>query len=167
MKEEVIKETVNDLVKDEGFSEKPYIDPLVERYPEKYGVSKRDMEIIKRHFEKLKVTIGFGFTYITKSEAIRVLEEKVEIIYDSLSVHIDFFKDLPPKVQSALCNMAYQLGVEGLLKFKKTLSYLKEEKYGYAYREMLNSAWYRQTPTRAIRVAGKVRELAYDRSEDV
>ena len=53
----------------------------------------------------------------------------------------------------ALVNMAFQLGVEGLLKFKNMLLHLQHKRYQEAFLEALDSDWHRQTPLRAERIA--------------
>jgi lysozyme len=53
--------------------------------------------------------------------------------------------------------MAYQMGVDGVLKFKKMMIALQAENYEAAYKEALNSKWAQQTPERAQRVALLIR----------
>ena len=53
----------------------------------------------------------------------------------------------------ALVNMAFQLGVSGLLEFKKMLLHLRYGRYQEAFLEALDSDWHRQTPLRAERIA--------------
>ena len=50
-------------------------------------------------------------------------------------------------------NMAYQMGVPGLLRFKKMLSALEAGDWKTAEKEALDSLWARQTPRRAREVA--------------
>jgi len=59
----------------------------------------------------------------------------------------------PPDVRRALLNMAYQLGVSGLLNFSKMLTALQAGDREEAAREALDSLWAKQTPNRARRVA--------------
>jgi lysozyme len=44
--------------------------------------------------------------------------------------------------------MVFQLGKTGVSKFKNMFAALKEYDYTRAAAEMINSAWYRQTPSR-------------------
>ena len=60
-------------------------------------------------------------------------------------------------IQDALCEMAYQMGVAGLLGFKNTLALIKERKYTQAAENMLKSKWATQTPKRAREIANLVR----------
>ena len=59
--------------------------------------------------------------------------------------------------QYALINMAFNLGLSGLMEFRKTWEYLRQEKYGRASAEALDSRWAQQVPQRAERVAGVIR----------
>jgi lysozyme len=52
-----------------------------------------------------------------------------------------------------LLNMAFQMGVSGLLQFKRTLGSIEDGQYGEAAVEMLDSLWAQQTPERAKRLA--------------
>ncbi|MDA3909508.1 MAG: hypothetical protein PF437_10515 [Sulfurimonas sp.] len=44
----------------------------------------------------------------------------------------------------SIAEMAYQMGLSGLLKFRKTWKYLEEHEFEKAAVEMLDSKWYRQ-----------------------
>ena len=52
-----------------------------------------------------------------------------------------------------LINMAFQMGIGGLLQFKRALGSIEDGQYGEAAKEMLDSAWAKQTPARALRLA--------------
>jgi lysozyme len=58
---------------------------------------------------------------------------------------------LSGKQKQALANMAFQLGVGGLLKFKKMLAALERGDLEEAEEEALNSRWAEQTPNRLER----------------
>jgi lysozyme len=140
---------ITNIKKHEGFKQYPYIDPVVSIYPQSAGISKEEMNLIQKYFDKLKVTFGIGFTFITMSEADMVLQNRINTIKLELQNKLDYFDTLPKIVQDILVEMAYQLGVNGLLSFKKMLSYIKEGDYINAAKEGLNSKWARQTPKRA------------------
>lgn len=59
--------------------------------------------------------------------------------------------------QRALLNMAYQLGVDGLLEFHHAIAALEAGDYAAAASHFLESKWARQTPARAERVVNLVR----------
>ncbi|TDQ27275.1 lysozyme [Raoultella sp. BIGb0149] len=59
--------------------------------------------------------------------------------------------------RTALVNMVYQLGLTGVLGFRKMVRYLELKQYNEAADEALNSRWARQTPNRAHRVTETIR----------
>ena len=63
------------------------------------------------------------------------------------------WRKLSIRQRAALLNMAFQLGVEGLRGFNKTISYLRAGRYAEAAEEAKRSDWRDQTPNRAARVA--------------
>jgi lysozyme len=76
-----------------------------------------------------------------KIEAERLLRSMIERIIDQLEVAIPFINQLDPTRQDVLINMTYNLGLAGLLKFKKMLAAVKSGQYDKAAEEMLNSKW--------------------------
>ena len=57
----------------------------------------------------------------------------------------------------ALVNMAFQLGIAGLLGFKNTLALIQGGNYGQAADNMILSKWHTQTPARCDRLAKQMR----------
>ena len=55
--------------------------------------------------------------------------------------------------RAVLINMAFQLGIGGLLKFKRALGSIEDGQYKEASMEMLDSLWAQQTPERAKRLS--------------
>ena len=103
-------------------------------------------------------TIGHGITNLTPDESRIVVRLKLEKIYHALSQKISFFDDLPESIQSVLINMAYQMGVDGLMGFQNTLKALELRDYNEAANEMLDSVWHnKDTPNRARHLAQIVR----------
>lgn len=60
-------------------------------------------------------------------------------------------------VQRALGNLVYQLGVNGVLGFRKMLAALEAGDRTAAAEAALDSKWHQQTPARAKRVAALIR----------
>jgi lysozyme len=145
----------------EGFKQYPYIDPVIAAYPQLIGISEEEMNLIKKYFDKLRVTFGIGFTFITMSEADMVLHNRINNIKLELQNKLDYFDTLPKTIQNVLIEMAYQLGINGLLKFKKTLEYCKAGKYSEMAEEMLKSKWAEQTPERAKELSKIVKGLNF------
>lgn len=71
--------------------------------------------------------------------------------------NLPWFDDAPDNVKQALCNMAFQLGVRGLLGFRRMLAAVAARDYETAHREALDSKWAEQTPERAREVAAMLR----------
>jgi lysozyme len=84
----------------------------------------------------------------------RLLEYDISQCVSQLNAKIPWWRGLSETRQRALVVMCFQLGIGGLLGFKKMLSALKDERWKDAKREALDSLWARQTPARAKEVAG-------------
>jgi lysozyme len=55
--------------------------------------------------------------------------------------------------QAVLIGMAFQMGTNGLLGFRQTLAYVRDQRWPQAASSMLSSTWAKQTPARAARMA--------------
>lgn len=114
-------------------------------------------------------TIGYGILIderkgggITREESAILLANRVRDVRLRLRANWRFFDGLDVERQSALVLMAYQMGVENLLKFKKTLALITSRDFEEAAAEALRSDWAKQTPERARRVANLIRTGEYD-----
>lgn len=132
----MIEDLVSDLKDDEGWDSHVYKD--TEGY----------------------LTIGYGFLVDPNkpSEGLPLhigemwLEYAAMRRWSRLTAREPWLLELPEKIQRALGNMTYQLGVDGLLEFKKMLAALKSGDYRMARVEGFDSRWAKQTPNRAKRV---------------
>ncbi len=110
-----------------------------------------------------KVTIGYGFNLddwpLTPSECLPILESRMRRVRTDLANRISYFFSLPEAAQDVLVNMAYQMGVSGLLGFRRFLAALQARKFEDAYHEGLQSAWAQQTPKRARELMDIIRAL--------
>ena len=110
-----------------------------------------------------KQSIGYGFNLddvgMSEYEADVLLTIRVNKLSRDLKKKIPWLACAPPEVRGVLLNMAYQMGLSGLLEFKHTLRYLRSEEYGLAAMEMINSRWFTQTPERAKRLADRIHKL--------
>lgn len=139
-----MNELVDSIKDNEGFRPKPYIDILVKKNPEKYGITKHELAIIEKHLDKLKLTFGFGFTYIEEDESEAALLIKIKKKIKEFETKEPFINKLPLNVQSILVEMSYQMGVNGVLNFKNMIKALKRGDYIEASKQMLDSVWGRQ-----------------------
>ena len=132
---------VEQLREDEGFRSKAYVCPAG------------------------KMTIGYGRNLedkgISMSEGETLLVNDLAEIQLRLPLNLPLFKDLHPVRQAVLMNMAYNLGVRGLLNFKRMCAALEREDYAAAAKEMLDSKWAEQVGGRAERLAEEMRRAEW------
>lgn len=108
-----------------------------------------------------KLTIGYGRNLedngITTEEADILLRNDVMLLEQELYENISFYHELDQVRQAALLDMAYNLGISGLLKFKKTLAFLKNQNWELAAKEMLNSKWAEQVKGRSVEISEMIK----------
>lgn len=83
----------------------------------------------------------------------RLLEYDIAEKAAQLDTALPWWRDLSDARQRALLNMCFQLGINGLLKFKNTLGFIKSGEWQEAHDALLQSKLAEQTPARAKRVA--------------
>ena len=105
-------------------------------------------------------TFGHGLTYITEDESDYIVRKRLDQINNVLSAKINKFTSIPIDIREVLIEMAYQMGVQGLLAFRLTLSLIQEGNYTSAADAMLESKWASQTPVRAKELSDIVRNTA-------
>jgi len=129
--------TIYDLIEhlkiDEGFRAKPYQDTLG------------------------NWTFGHGFTWISEPESEVILRMRVDSLRADL-MQADLFRGLSDNRQKVLLNMAFNLGLTGLYRFKKMWLALMENDYTKASQEMMASNWAVQVGKRADRLAKIMKE---------
>ena len=86
-----------------------------------------------------------------------LLTNDIERVLDDLPRRLPFWARLTISQQQALVNMAFQLGVNGLLGFRRMLAALERGDGATAELEALDSRWAQQTPRRATEVASMLR----------
>lgn len=94
---------------------------------------------------------------ITKEESAYLLANDIMRKSIELDNKLSWWKSLDDARRGVLLSMAFQMGVDGLLGFKNTLSMVKSGDYEGAAKGMLNSLWAKQTPERAGRMAEQMR----------
>lgn len=109
-------------------------------------------------------TIGIGTLIdarkgagITREEAYLLLRNRLGSKFQEMDKRMSWWRDQPDPVQRALANMAYQMGVEGLLGFRNTLALIQQGKYSEAADNAMKSLWAKQTPNRAKKVTDLIR----------
>jgi len=108
-----------------------------------------------------KKTIGIGFNLddvgLSLDESQVILNMRLQKISDQLTDKISCYANLNDARKSALCDMAYQLGVSGLMSFKKSIAKLEAGEYQAAANEFLDSKWaIKDTPVRAAKITNMI-----------
>lgn len=103
-------------------------------------------------------SVGYGtnLSYITEAEASLLLNHRLAIRLTQLQAHSWFNKQSSTR-KSALLQLTYQLGYNGILKFKKMIWHLKRGYYTSAAKELKASRWFKQSGLRAKRLVQQMR----------
>ena len=112
-----------------------------------------------------KPTVGYGFLVaalspdelklnggkaepMSREVAEKILNLKVSKLKKRLFQCLPWLQSKPQNVQDTLIEMAYQLGLAGLMGFRHTLGCIEAGDYAQAARNLRTSLLYRQTPRR-------------------
>lgn len=129
---------IKSITTHEGFSPVAYPDPLTKGKP---------------------YTFGHGLTSITETESIEIVKNRIVTIRAQLSTLYPPYIKLPEDVRDILEEMAYQMGIKGLMAFKNTLMAISQKDYKTASVNMMNSLWAKQTPKRAQTLATRMANI--------
>lgn len=110
------------------------------------------------------LTIGYGHNLesapvpgagptLSQDQADRLLAADVLAAQEKIALHLPWAERMDPPRYAVLVNMAFNLGVGGLLAFKNTLAAARKGEYAEAAAHMLRSRW-------AAQVGGRAKELA-------
>ncbi len=109
-----------------------------------------------------KLTIGIGRNLedngISIDEALYLLNNDIDQIQEQLEQRLPWVDKLPEHRKMVLINMAFNLGVGGLLTFENMLLALKRNDLERVEYEMLESLWAEQVGYRANELAAQMRE---------
>ena len=141
-------EIVQRLVLHEGVSLKCYICPA--GYPT-IGVG-RNLKTNPLTDEEVRVC-GDYMHGITKNAAFYLLRNDIDRVIGECEKKIPFWAQLDNERKYALIDLVFQLGVGGVLKFKKMLAAMGVGNWKEASVQCLDSKYAQQTPTRAKRIA--------------
>lgn len=171
----LVKQVAGDLDRHEGFREFAYPDPLsslFKKFPKERWGFEPARDILARigvsveDATKLGApwTVGYGFTHgvnpdsrMSRITAERKLEQEILNIHTALSNVLTWYKDSSFVTKTVLINMAFNMGLKGLLGFKNTLRFISQKNYEQAARNMTQSLWYRQVGKRAKELVERMR----------
>lgn len=102
-------------------------------------------------------TIGYGHSLlnpISPRAGEVILEDDIQTVaIGPLDKHLPWWRALDGVRQVVLAEMAFNLGIVGLLGFTNTLRAVQERRWADAARGMLASKWARQVKGRAVELA--------------
>ena len=123
----------NELKRDEGYEEKPYL------------------------CSANKLTIGIGHNLedrgLSESQIESIFWDDIQVAERDLNAIYPDWRELSDARQRVLLNMVFNLGRTTLSKFVKMWAAIKEERWERAAAEMLDSKWANQVGDRAKRLA--------------
>lgn len=97
---------------------------------------------------------------MSEEVASRILDVKISKLKKSVFKTLPWLETTNSEVQDVVCEMVYQMGLNGVLGFKNTLNFLKNGNYMRASENMMKSKWATQTPKRAKNLANRIAALA-------
>ena len=145
---------VEKLIEHEGMVLQVYKDSLgidtigIGRNLEDRGISKEELDAMDIP------TMGHIYEYgINEVDAVYLAENDVQIVEDELLRAHPCVDRLDAVRQLVLIDMAFNMGVPRLCKFKKMWNAIHEQKFEAASLEMMDSKWARQVGQRAKKLS--------------
>jgi len=90
-----------------------------------------------------------GIIPILQAQADLLFEQDLDDAIEDCKLLVSNFSEHPDDVQMVIADMRFNLGATGLSKFKDTIAAWEVKDYCTAAREMKDSKWARQVPSRA------------------
>ena len=120
-------------------------------------IAEEDLKLQLYHCTAGKLTIGVGRNVedrgITHETAMQMLDEDIDICVGELEKNLSWFENAPDKIQEVLIDLCFNMGINRLMGFVKTLHKLKTGAYKEAAEELLDSRYASSVPNRAKRNA--------------
>jgi len=145
---------IDELIKHEGLKLQVYKDTLG---IDTIGIGRNleDRGITKQELDELDIpSINHVYEYgITEADAVYLATNDVQIVEEELVRAHPCVDRLDSVRQLILMDMAFNMGVPRLCKFKKMWNAVHEEDFPTAAKEMLDSRWANQVKGRATKLA--------------
>jgi len=145
---------IEELIKHEGLKLQVYQDTLG---IDTIGIGRNleDRGITKQELDELDIpSIDHVYEYgITEADAVYLATNDVQIVEEELVRAHPCVDRLDSVRQLIVMDMAFNMGVPRLCKFKNMWAAIHEEQYDVAAKEMLDSRWARQVKGRATKLA--------------
>jgi len=145
---------IEKLIAHEGLRLEVYKDSLgidtigIGRNLEDRGISKDELDWMD--YPSIEYVYSDG---ISEADAMYLAQNDVQIVEDELLRAHPCVDRLDAVRQLILVDMAFNMGVPRLCKFKKMWTAVHENKFDIAAKEMLDSRWANQVKSRAVKLA--------------
>jgi len=145
---------VNKLIAHEGLRLQVYKDTLgidtigIGRNLEDRGITKEELDWMD--IPSMDAVYEYG---ITEADAMYLAKNDVQIVEEELVRAHPCVEELDSVRQLVLMDMAFNMGVPRLRKFKKMWNAVHEKKFDIAAKEMLDSRWAIQVKSRSTKLA--------------
>ena len=145
---------IEKLILHEGLKLNVYKDTLgidtigIGRNLEDRGISKEELDAMD--IPNIETVYQFG---ITEVDAVYLAENDVQIVEEELVRAHPCVDRLDAVRQLVLVDMAFNMGVPRLCKFKKMWAAIHEDDFSTAAKEMMDSRWATQVKSRADKLA--------------
>jgi lysozyme len=144
----MIEELTEQLREHEGYREVPYYDSL--------GVLTvgfgHNLLVSPLNNEQMREYFSCGFPRDRLHFFDKIFKQDIIVVIENTNKALPWVTSMPENVRMGLYNMAFQMGVSGLLKFSKSLHLIQAQKWEAAAKELRNSKWVKQTPKRSREV---------------
>jgi len=145
---------VNKLIAHEGLRLQVYQDTLgidtigIGRNLEDRGITKEELDWMD--MPSMDAVYEHG---ISEADAMYLAQNDVQIVEEELLRAHPCVEDLDAVRQLVVMDMAFNMGVPRLRKFKKMWNAIHENKFDVAAKEMLDSRWAIQVKSRAVKLS--------------
>lgn len=95
-----------------------------------------------------------GWTYpLTDDQVNQLMDADLLNVYHDLDRDLPWWEQLCDVRQRVMCNMAFNMGINGLMTFRNTLLAIRQGRYADAASGMKKSLWAQEVGDRAARLA--------------
>ncbi len=131
----------NMLMVNEGVKSKPYL--------------------CSKNYTSVGVGRNLDTVGLREDEIMYLLENDIDEVISGLNREFPEWQYLPHDARLVICDMTFNLGIKGLMKFKNMISCLLDEDFEGAAYEIENSRYYSQVKKRAMRNIALLLEMDY------
>lgn len=106
--------------------------------------------------------LSYGGPGLSTDECLYLLGNDIKRVKQELGP-FSWYKNQDCVRQEALLELAFNMGLDGLLSFKDTLNSMEKKDYANAASQLLSSKWALQVgPNRANNIANRIKTGSYD-----